>query len=79
MLLDVFAIAVRRGLHRIVDIAWGLAFAAVATVTWLLSADHDEDGRRLIVAAASIVWGLRLAGHIARRSHGHGEDPRPSR
>ncbi|GAA2265993.1 DUF1295 domain-containing protein [Streptomyces amakusaensis] len=76
VLLATFAIGARRGLHRIVDIAWGLAFAAVATVTWLLSAGHGDDGRRLLVAAATVVWGLRLAGHIARRSRGHGEDPR---
>ncbi|SEB85425.1 DUF1295 domain-containing protein [Streptomyces sp. TLI_105] len=76
VLLATFAVAVPRGLHRIVDIAWGLAFSAVAAVTWLLSADRGDDGRRLLVAAATIVWGLRLAGHIARRSRGHGEDPR---
>ncbi|MFJ3921593.1 DUF1295 domain-containing protein [Streptomyces sp. NPDC090022] len=76
VLLSTFAVAVRRGLHRIVDIAWGLAFAAVAAVTWLLSAGHGDDGRRLLVAAATVVWGLRLAAHIAHRSRGHGEDPR---
>ncbi|WP_236242385.1 DUF1295 domain-containing protein [Streptomyces sp. CC228A] len=76
VLLATFAVAVRRGLHRIVDIAWGLAFTAVATVTWLLSAGHGDDGRRLLVAAATVLWGLRLAVHIARRSRGQGEDPR---
>lgn len=76
VLLATFAVAVRRGLHRVVDIAWGLAFAAVAVVTWLLSAGHGDDGRRLLVAAATVVWGLRLAAHIAHRSRGHGEDPR---
>ncbi|MFE7129849.1 DUF1295 domain-containing protein [Streptomyces sp. NPDC057638] len=76
VLLATFAIAARRGPHRIVDIAWGLAFAAVAAVTWLLSAGHGDDGRRLLVTAATVVWGLRLAAHIAHRSRGHGEDPR---
>ncbi|WP_233448042.1 DUF1295 domain-containing protein [Streptomyces venezuelae] len=76
LLLATFAVAVRRGLHRIVDIAWGLAFSAVAVVTWLLSAGHGDDGRRLLAAAATVLWGLRLAAHIARRSRGHGEDPR---
>ncbi|MDX2294918.1 MULTISPECIES: DUF1295 domain-containing protein [Streptomyces] len=76
VLLTTFGVAVRRGLHRIVDIAWGLAFAAVAAVTWLLSAGHGDDGRRLLVAAATLLWGLRLSAHIAHRSHGHGEDPR---
>ncbi|MFF9839301.1 DUF1295 domain-containing protein [Streptomyces sp. NPDC013740] len=74
--LATFAVGARRGLHRIVDIAWGLAFAAVAAVTWWLSAGDGDDGRRLVVAAATIVWGVRLAAHIAHRSRGHGEDPR---
>ncbi|MCB5167328.1 DUF1295 domain-containing protein [Streptomyces bambusae] len=76
VMLATFAVALRRGLHRIVDIAWGIAFGAVAAVTWLLSAGHGDDGRRLLVAAATIAWGLRLAAHIARRSRGHDEDPR---
>ncbi|GAA0290938.1 DUF1295 domain-containing protein [Streptomyces polychromogenes] len=76
VLLATFAVAVRRRLHRIVDIAWGLAFTAVALATWLLSAGHGDDWRRLLVCAATAVWGLRLAAHIARRSRGHGEDPR---
>ncbi|MGE7387843.1 DUF1295 domain-containing protein [Streptomyces sp. NPDC004126] len=76
VLLAAFAVAVRRGLHRIVDVAWGLAFSAVAAATWLLSAGHGDDGRRLLAAAATVVWGLRLSAHIARRSRGHGEDPR---
>ncbi|MFF7814189.1 DUF1295 domain-containing protein [Streptomyces sp. NPDC007945] len=76
VLLATSIIGVRRGLHRVVDIVWGLAFAAVAAVTWLLSAGHGDDGRRLLVAAATSLWGLRLSVHIARRSRGHGEDPR---
>ncbi|MFD3441651.1 DUF1295 domain-containing protein [Streptomyces sp. NPDC058685] len=76
VLLATFVIAVRRRLHRIVDIAWGIAFSAVATVTYLLSAGEGNEARRLLVAAATIVWGLRLSAHIARRSRGHGEDPR---
>ncbi|MFG6296405.1 DUF1295 domain-containing protein [Streptomyces rochei] len=76
VLLATFAVAVRRGLHRVVDIAWGLAFSAVAAVTWLLSAGYGNDSRRLLATTATILWGLRLAAHIARRSRGHGEDPR---
>lgn len=76
VLLATFTAAVRRGLHRLVDIAWGLAFAAFAAVTWLLSDGHGDDSRRLLVAATTILWGLRLSVHIAHRSRGHGEDPR---
>lgn len=76
VLLITFAIAARRGLHRLVDTAWGLAFTAVAAVTYLLSAGHGDDGRRLLACAATTLWGLRLSAHIAHRSRGHGEDPR---
>lgn len=74
-----FLVARTRGMHRIVDSAWGVAFAAVACVSWSLSAGHGDDGLRLLVLVLTVVWGLRLALHIARRSRGHGEDPRYDR
>ncbi|QQM45638.1 DUF1295 domain-containing protein [Streptomyces liliifuscus] len=76
VMLITFAIAVRKGMHRIVDVAWGLAFTAVAVVTFLASADTGDPGRRLLVTVLTAVWGMRLAAHIARRGRGHGEDPR---
>jgi steroid 5-alpha reductase family enzyme len=76
VMLVTFAIAVRRGLHRIVDIAWGIAFTAVAVVSCAASAGEGDPGRRYLVTALTALWGLRLAGHIARRGRGHGEDPR---
>ncbi|MFE2226712.1 DUF1295 domain-containing protein [Streptomyces kronopolitis] len=79
VLLATFAVARARGLHRLVDIAWGVAFAVVALVSWALSAGHGDDGRRLLVTVLTVVWGLRLAAHIARRGRGHGEDPRYER
>ncbi|MCX4529627.1 MULTISPECIES: DUF1295 domain-containing protein [unclassified Streptomyces] len=79
VMLATFAVAVRKGPHRIVDVAWGLAFAAVAAVTYGLSAGYGDDARRLLVAAATLLWGVRLAAHIARRGRGHGEDPRYAR
>ncbi|MFE5589918.1 DUF1295 domain-containing protein [Streptomyces sp. NPDC056549] len=79
VMLITFVIGDARGLHRIVDIAWGVAFAAVAVVSWLLSDGYGDDSRRAVVALATIVWGLRLSVHIARRGRGHGEDPRYAR
>ncbi|MEV6563574.1 DUF1295 domain-containing protein [Streptomyces kronopolitis] len=79
VLLVTFAAARAKGLHRLVDIAWGVAFAVVALVGWVLSAGHGDDGRRLVVTVLTVVWGLRLAAHIARRGRGHGEDPRYER
>jgi len=69
-------IALRVGKHAIVDIVWGLGFAAIAVVSYLLSNGHGDDGRRALIAALTVVWGVRLATHIGLRSRGHGEDPR---
>ncbi|MFE2163991.1 DUF1295 domain-containing protein [Streptomyces sp. NPDC059447] len=79
VMLGAFAIALRKGVHRIVDVAWGIAFTAVALVTWALSAGYGDAGRRFAVTVATCVWGLRLALHIARRARGQGEDPRYAR
>ncbi|MEE1819902.1 DUF1295 domain-containing protein [Streptomyces sp. SP18ES09] len=79
VMLITFAIGSARNLHRVVDIAWGAAFAAVAVVCWFLSDGYGDTTRRTVVALATFVWGLRLAFHIARRGRGHGEDPRYAR
>ncbi len=79
VLLAAFAVGWRTGRHRVVDVAWGVAFAAVALVTYAMSAGQGDDTRRLLVTAATAVWGLRLAAHIAWRGRGQGEDPRYER
>ncbi|MBN0043467.1 DUF1295 domain-containing protein [Streptomyces actuosus] len=76
VVLGTFAVALRAGVHRVVDVAWGIGFTAVAVVTFAASAGHGDPARRLLVTALTAVWGLRLAVHIARRGRGHGEDPR---
>ena len=76
VMLVTFAVAVRKGVHRIVDVAWGIAFAAVAVVSCAASAGDGDAGRRVLVTVLTAVWGLRLAVHIGRRGRGHGEDPR---
>ncbi|MGW4562091.1 DUF1295 domain-containing protein [Streptomyces sp. NPDC004561] len=76
VMLVTFALAVRAGVHRIVDVAWGIGFTAVAAVTFAVSAGHGDGVRRALVTALTALWGLRLAAHIARRGRGHGEDPR---
>ncbi|KUN25185.1 hypothetical protein AQJ23_17650 [Streptomyces antibioticus] len=76
VMLVTFAVAVRTGLHRIVDVAWGIGFTAVAVVSLAVSAGEGDLVRRLLMTALTAVWGLRLAVHIARRGRGHGEDPR---
>ncbi len=71
-----FAIAVAQKKHRVIDVAWGLGFAAVALAAYRISAGHGDGGRRLLVATLTVIWGVRLAAHIARRAWGQGEDPR---
>jgi steroid 5-alpha reductase family enzyme len=75
------AIALVKGVHRIVDSAWGIAFAAVAVTSCALAAaeGHGDVGRQVLVTVLTGVWGLRLAVHIAWRARGHGEDPRYAR
>lgn len=79
VMLVTFAVALAKGVHRIVDVAWGLAFTAVAVVSLVLSDGQGHDGRRLTVTVLTALWGLRLSGHIALRGRGHGEDPRYAR
>lgn len=68
------AVARRVGRVSVVDVTWGLALAVVAVVCALL-ADAPSWRAWLLVALVG-AWGLRLSAHIARRSFGHGEDPR---
>ncbi len=58
----------------IVDIVWGLGFTVVAATAAVVG-DGDA-GRRLLLGAMVAIWGLRLAGYLARRNLGHGEDYR---
>jgi steroid 5-alpha reductase family enzyme len=76
VVLVTFAIGVTRKLHRVIDIAWGLGFAAIAIASVVLSAGHGSVWNRVLPTALTVVWGVRLATHIFLRGRGHGEDPR---
>ena len=76
LMLASFAVAVAKDRYRIVDAVWGSAFALVAVVTAVLSAGHGDSGRRALITTLTVVWGLRLTVHIARRGRGAPEDPR---
>jgi steroid 5-alpha reductase family enzyme len=70
----VFYFALFKKDNSIVDIAWGLGFIGVAIFTFFL-----KDGwinRHLIVTGLVLIWGIRLAIHIAIRNRGKGEDYR---
>jgi steroid 5-alpha reductase family enzyme len=71
-----FAVALWRGHHSVIDVVWGLGFAVVAATSFVLSSGHGDLTRRVLVAALTTGWGLRLALHIGRRNWGKGEDPR---
>jgi steroid 5-alpha reductase family enzyme len=67
----------RLGRFNVVDVTWSLAIAAMgaAAFGWARGVGGDS-ARSWLVLVMSVVWGLRLAGHIANRSRGHGEDHR---
>ncbi|MFI0774540.1 DUF1295 domain-containing protein [Streptomyces sp. NPDC021212] len=79
VMLLTFLVAVVKGVHRIVDVAWGLGFTAIALVTFAASDGHGDGVRRLLATVLTAVWGLRLAVHIGVRRCGHGEDARYER
>jgi steroid 5-alpha reductase family enzyme len=58
----------------IVDIFWGLGFVLIAWAAFFRA--EGFPGRQLLICILVTVWGLRLAGHIARRKRGSGEDRR---
>jgi len=56
----------------VVDVAWGSVFVAIALVLAIVW----PDAHSWLLAVLVTLWGGRLAWHIAKRSKGHGEDPR---
>ncbi len=58
----------------IVDIVWGLGFVVVGWVSFAVG--DGDDTRGWVLAVLVSLWGLRLAGYLARRNLGHGEDYR---
>lgn len=66
----ILSLAVRNA--SIVDIVWGAGFAINS---WVLAITIDGDPtRQLVVALLVGIWGMRLAGYLAKRNIGHGED-----
>ncbi|WP_410809710.1 DUF1295 domain-containing protein [Micromonospora sp. 067-2] len=76
VVLVAFVVGVVTGQHKVVDVAWGAGFAAVAITGLWLSAGHGDPANRWLVTALTVVWGLRLSVHIGLRARGTGEDPR---
>lgn len=59
----------------IVDVAWGLAFVAVAW--WAqIHVGFDPSARALLMLALVTLWGVRLGGYLGLRRWGQPEDKR---
>ncbi|MGI8879544.1 MAG: DUF1295 domain-containing protein [Jatrophihabitans sp.] len=71
-----FAIGSRIGRHNVVDVAWGGGFGVAALAVLLTSFSNGDGLRRVLLLVMVLVWGGRLAFHIAMRGRGKGEDPR---
>jgi len=76
MMAVTFAVALKAGKHSVVDTAWGIGIALVALVGLVSSIGYGQPARRATLAAASVIWGLRLAVFIGVRNRGKPEDPR---
>ena len=72
VMIGVWLVSLRLRDVSIVDIVWGGAGALIAINTFLVT-----DGalpRKALITAMTVVWGGRLALHIASRKRGKGED-----
>ncbi len=76
LLAVTFACGVHARRHNVIDVAWGLGFCVVAATAFVTSSGHGNAVRRTVLLVLVLLWGLRLAWHIGRRSLGKGEDPR---
>ncbi|MFA9460990.1 DUF1295 domain-containing protein [Thiohalorhabdus methylotrophus] len=59
----------------IVDVAWA-AGVGLLGVLFALSSTGGDPARRMLIGLMAGLWGLRLAGHLARRVRGEAEDGR---
>lgn len=66
----------RTGRVDVVDTVWGGTFAAIAVAGLIVTWQPADNGLRLLVAAMTAAWGVRLAVHIGVRNHGAAEDRR---
>jgi steroid 5-alpha reductase family enzyme len=76
VLLATFIASRIAGKHSVIDTAWGLLFCAAAITVFSASDGYGDVLRRYLLLLLPVLWGLRLATHIGRRSIGKPEDPR---
>lgn len=66
-----FVISLLKKRNDVADIAWGLGFVVIACYCFNSYASGSVS---LLVYRLTYIWGIRLAIHIAFRSHGKPED-----
>ena len=66
----------RTGQSGWIDAIWSAATGLAAFVLALAPPSSAPIGRRALAAGLILVWAARLAGHIAARTRGGGDDPR---
>ncbi|MFD9705621.1 DUF1295 domain-containing protein [Lentzea sp. NPDC059081] len=74
LLSGLFLYADARKRYDLIDSVWGPGFAVIAVVTLLFA--EGEPSRQWLVAALTIIWGVRLGVHIHLRNRTKDEDPR---
>lgn len=67
-----FLIALARKDNSIADIGWGAGFILVALLSFFFEPGYTP--RHLLAVGLVVVWGGRLAAHIALRNRKRGED-----
>jgi len=71
-----WGIARRPGRSGWIDVIWSLAVGLVGAGLSLVPVQGAISLRQELVAGMVALWSLRLGGHIAMRTAGHGDDPR---
>jgi len=74
IMLVLWLVSLRLKNSSIVDIFWGVGFVIIVWVSLL--AVGTISPRSLLISVLTSLWGLRLAGYLAWRNVGKGEDHR---
>jgi steroid 5-alpha reductase family enzyme len=74
LMLSTWLVSLIRKDASVVDIVWGLGFVVVAWVARFVG--HGSSTRQMLLTVCTTLWGVRLAGYLAWRNLGKGEDYR---
>ncbi|MCJ7628174.1 MAG: DUF1295 domain-containing protein [Longimicrobiales bacterium] len=72
IMVAVWLISLRLKDVSIIDIVWGVTGALMALSAFFIA--NGNQSRRFLVTGMTVIWGFRLAIHIAVRKKGKGED-----